>query len=206
MTPNLNSDDRLQKIRTYAKADHRPVAMYCECALEFPPSPTHDSVLCPDLMMLAIQDKFRNQDFLDHIENWARETMNDEQWVNFRDSSNTTSLWDFFNKKIKDSALLFFSKASAPPNPNKDSKEQKVSLFKLIKEDTEQLVNSTHLSKSSGIKQIFRLWMHLTKLNRINKSLMKINEKFRNSRKTQLQQKYILGLETQRLCTHVVCL
>ena len=187
------SGDRLQKIRTYAKADHRPVAMYCECALEFSPSPTHDSVLCPDLMMLAIQDKFRNQDFLDHIENWARETMNDEQWVNFRDSSNTTSLWDFFNKKIKDSALLFFSKASAPPNPNKDCKEQKASLFELIKEDTEQLVNSTHLSKSSGIKQIFRLWMHLTKLNRINKSLKKINEKLRNSRKKHNFNKIYFG-------------
>jgi hypothetical protein len=139
-------------------------------------------------MMLAIQDKFRNQDFLDHIEQWASEIINDEQWANFRDDSNTTSLWDFFNNKIKESALLFFSKASTPSNPNKELKTQKSSLFEEINIDTEKLVNSVLLCDASRIKQVFRLWMHSTNKDKINKKLKNINESIRQMRKNKLQQ------------------
>ena len=77
------SGDRLQKARVCGRNDHRPLALYCNVALEFRPPTSPQTTLCPDLLMLAIQNKFRNADFVSHIDEWASRLLQDPSWEQF---------------------------------------------------------------------------------------------------------------------------
>jgi hypothetical protein len=54
------SGDILQKIKTFGRKDHRPLAMYCDWALAYQQPPPMNLSLSVDLLMMAIEDKFRN--------------------------------------------------------------------------------------------------------------------------------------------------
>ena len=100
------SGDRLQKARAYGRNDHRPIALYCNVALEFKPPTSPQATLCPDLLMLAIQSKFRNADFVSHIDEWASLLLRDPRWEQLYDASNITYIWQFLMEEIRQIALI----------------------------------------------------------------------------------------------------
>jgi hypothetical protein len=139
--------------------------------------------------MMAIKDKFRNAEFVEHVERWATQLATDPNWDACRDDATTTQLWSKIMEDLKHIAPQYYAKDQTPAAQSNDVEK--------IKADFQERYmllcqNLTSTLKPVGcLHKIIIMWRYQINTDKLSRAIRSLDRKDRDNRKSRLRQELL---------------